>query len=266
MAIIIISRGSYTWGIDVAEKVAEKLGYDCVSREDLLESSKQFNIPEIKLHRAIEETTSIFDRFMRERKKEYLFFLQTAILKHVQKDNVVGHGYSGHLLIKDIPHVIKVRINVALEDRIKLAMEREGMSWGEAFRFLNKLDAQRKKWGRRIFGVDILDSSQYDLVLQINKITVDDAVDIICHTAGLKNFQTTPESQKKMDDMVLAADVKFALFNARPDVEVLAKDGSVLVKARENGSADEEIIDDINEIVQKIPGVKKTNVQIITGK
>jgi hypothetical protein len=91
-------------------------------------------------------------------------------------------------------------------------------------------------------------------------------VDIICHTAGLKNFQTTPESQKKMDDMVLAADVKFALFNARPDVEVLAKDGSVLVKASENGSADEEIIDDINEIVLKIPGVKETNVQIIAGK
>ena len=68
-----------------------------------------------------------------------------------------------------------------------------------------------------------------------------------------------------MDDMVLAADVKFALFNTRPDVEVLAKDGSVLVKARENGSADEEIIDEINEIVKKIPGVKDINVDIIAG-
>ena len=122
-----------------------------------------------------------------------------------------------------------------------------------------------KKWGRRIFGIDILDSSQYDLVLQIDQITFDGAVDIICHTAGLKNFQTTPESQKKMDDMVLAADVKFALFKTRPDVEVLAKDGSVLVKARENGFADEEIIDEINDIVKKIPGVKETNVRIIAG-
>jgi hypothetical protein len=194
-----------------------------------------------------------------------LFFLQTAILKNVQKDNVVGHGYSGALLIKDIPHVISVRINVALEDRIKLAMEREGMSWGEAFRYLSKLDAQRKKWGQRIFGVDIWDSSQYDLVLQLDKLTVDDAVDIICRTAGLKNFQTTSESQQIMDDMVLAADVKFALFKTRPDVEVLAKDGSVIVKARENGSAEEEIIDDINQIVKKIPGVKETDVHILAG-
>jgi hypothetical protein len=159
--------------------------------------------------------------------------------------------------------VISVRVNVALEDRIKLAMERERMSEGDAFRFIDKLDDQRKKWGRQIFGVDIGDSSQYDLVLQLNKITIDDAVDIICHTAGLENFQTTPESQKKLDDMVLAADVKFALFNTRPDVEVLASDGSVLVKAKEDGSADEEIIDDIKEIVTKIPGVKEINVDII---
>jgi hypothetical protein len=39
---------------------------------------------------------------------------------------------------------------------------------------------------------------------------------------------------------------------------------TIIVKARENGSADEEIIDEINEIVKKIPGVKETNVRIIT--
>ena len=68
-----------------------------------------------------------------------------------------------------------------------------------------------------------------------------------------------------MDDMVLASDVKFALFSTRPDVEVLARDGSVLIKVSENGSADEETIDDINEIVKKIPGVKETDVHIVAG-
>jgi hypothetical protein len=31
-SIITISRGSYTHGKEVAEKLAQKLGYDCVSR------------------------------------------------------------------------------------------------------------------------------------------------------------------------------------------------------------------------------------------
>jgi hypothetical protein len=47
MAIITISRGSYYRGREVAEKLAAKLGYDCISREILLAASKEFNIPEI---------------------------------------------------------------------------------------------------------------------------------------------------------------------------------------------------------------------------
>jgi hypothetical protein len=40
MAIITISRGSYYRGREVAEKLAAKLGYECISREILLEASQ----------------------------------------------------------------------------------------------------------------------------------------------------------------------------------------------------------------------------------
>lgn len=46
MAIITISRGSYHRGREVAETLAARLGYECVSREILLEASNEFNIPE----------------------------------------------------------------------------------------------------------------------------------------------------------------------------------------------------------------------------
>ncbi len=45
MSIIIISRGSYTHGIEVAEKVAQKLGYECFSRENLRKAlASQFGV------------------------------------------------------------------------------------------------------------------------------------------------------------------------------------------------------------------------------
>ena len=49
MGIITIARGSYSHGQEIAEKVAQKSGYDCISREVILEASEEFNIPEIKL-------------------------------------------------------------------------------------------------------------------------------------------------------------------------------------------------------------------------
>jgi len=48
MSIITISRGSYSRGKEVAEKLAETLRYECISRDILLEASEEFNIPEIK--------------------------------------------------------------------------------------------------------------------------------------------------------------------------------------------------------------------------
>ena len=62
MSIITISRGSYNRGKEVAEKVAERLGYDCIAREVLVEASEQFNIPEIKLLITIQDAPSILER------------------------------------------------------------------------------------------------------------------------------------------------------------------------------------------------------------
>ena len=40
MPIITISRGSYSKGKEVAEKVARKLGYRCIARDAIIETSK----------------------------------------------------------------------------------------------------------------------------------------------------------------------------------------------------------------------------------
>ena len=39
MSIITVSRGSYSRGKEVAEKLAQVLGYECLSRDILLEAS-----------------------------------------------------------------------------------------------------------------------------------------------------------------------------------------------------------------------------------
>ena len=124
MSIVTISRGSYSRGKEVAEKVAQKLGYECISRDILLEASEQFNIPEIKLVRAIHDAPSVLDRFTYG-KDRYVAYIRAALLKHVQKDNVVYHGLAGHLFLEGIPHVLKVRIIADLEDRIKEELYQE---------------------------------------------------------------------------------------------------------------------------------------------
>lgn len=81
MGLITISRGSYSRGKETAEKLAHKLGYECISRDILLEASAHFNIPEVKRVRAIHDAPSFFDRFQHGKEK-YILFIREALLEH----------------------------------------------------------------------------------------------------------------------------------------------------------------------------------------
>jgi cytidylate kinase len=204
MAIITISRGSYYRGKEVAEKLAQKLGYDCISREILLEASEEYNIPEIKLIRAIEDAPSILERFTRQKEK-YVAFIRAALLKHVQKDNVVYHGLFGHFFLQDIPHVLKVRIVGDLEARVADEVKREGISADKAREIITRDDGERRKWALYLYGADAWDATLYDLVIHLKTISVDDAVSLISHALELPGFQTTLQSQAAIDSLVEAA-------------------------------------------------------------
>lgn len=261
MSIITISRGSYSHGKEVAEKVAQDLGYQCVSREILLEASEQFHISEMKLARAIHDAPSVLDRFTYGKEK-YVAYIRAALLRHVQKDNVVYHGLAGHFFLQDIPHVTKVRVIADLEDRVKEEMKREGISAEEARYILRKDDDERRKWGLQLYGRDTRDSSLYDLVVHIKTIHIADAVDLIVHAAKMPCFQTRPTSQKIIDDLTLAAEVNAALADEFPTSEVTAKDGVVFTKVKTPLSHQEKTTDAIIKIAETIDGVKEVNVSI----
>ena len=231
MTIISISRGSYSKGKEVAEKVAERLGYQCLSREVILDASEHFHIPEIKLSKAIHDAPSILER-LGHGKRPFVAYYQSALTRSVQKDNIVYHGLAGHLLLPQVPHVLKVRIIADLADRVSNEMKRKGIPMHEAKALIVRDDQERRKWTQSLYGVDPWDSSLYDLVFHIRQFTLTNAVDFICRAASLEQFQTTRKSQQKMDDLALASQVKADLIDAYPDISVKSDYGNVLIYAK----------------------------------
>jgi len=256
MSIITISRGSYSRGKEVAEKVARKLGYECISRDTVIESCSGIDVPEVKLIRAIENAPSILERITGGKNK-FITTFHAALLAHFQKDNVVYHGLGGHFFVKNVPHVLKVRIIAEMKDRVKLEMQREGISRSEALRILKHDDKERRKWSRHVFGIDTWNPALYDLVLHIKKITADEAADLICRTAALGHFQTTAESQLAMDNLTVAARVKAALLHVKPDAEVFAENGVVRIEIKSSQLQDEW---QIKNLAKAVPGVTQVEI------
>ena len=257
MPIVTISRGSYSRGKEVAEKLAQRLKYDCVSREILLEASEEFNIPEINLVRAIHDSPSILERF-RHGKERYVSYYQYALLKHVRKDNVVYHGLAGQYFLRHIPHVLKVRILARMEDRIKEVMRRDEVSARDAENILKKDDDERRRWGLKLYGIDTWDSRLYDVVVLIDRLSVDDAVDLIAETVKKPVFQTTAESQRALDNQVLCAKIHAMLVNFSLMIEVQAQDGIVtLCNIGEVLRSDSSLRLKIEGLIREIEGVKE---------
>ena len=228
-----------------------------------LDASREFNIPELKLVRLFEEGPSFLDRFTRG-KKRYIAYTQASLLKHLKKDNVVYHGFSGHYFVEGISHVLKVLIIAKPEYRISNVIKRDKISEKEALGFIRKIDEQRKKWGQRIYGLEPWDPGLYDLVIQIDKITVEDAVDAICRTAGLKQFQTTPASKRAMDDLALCVKVKNALLDTKQSVDVIVENKFVYLKTQVPLSPGSEIVNKMGEVMKRIPEIK--GIKVVTKK
>jgi cytidylate kinase len=263
MSVITISRGSYCRGKEIAEGIAQRLRYECISREALLENSEEFNIPGIKLVQAVEDAPSLLDRLTFGTEK-YLAYIQKALLDHLKKDNTVYHGFSCPVFLKGISHVLRVRIIAETEDRIGLVMERDKVSKDEASRFLKKIDGARKKWSRKIYGIDPTDPNLYDLVLHIHRISVFDAVDVIESLVRLEKFQTTPESRSAMDDLALAAEVKTMLLGVKRDIEVCVENGIIYIQTPEPMSQGVDLLEKMEEVLKTIPRVKE--FRILVGK
>lgn len=229
MSIVTISRGSYSRGKEVAEKLAKKLSYECVSRDIVLNTCDEFNIPEVKLVRALHDAPSVLERFQNG-KERFFSYYRYALLKHVKNDNVVYHGLAGHFLLKDIPHVLKVRIVADMDDRVREEMTREGISAEEALVTLKKDDEERRRWSLKVHGTDTWDSKLYDMVLHIGRLTVDDAVQILYETLQKPIFQTTAEGLAILNDLERAAKLQAKLVDRYPNVTVKVEGETAYLK------------------------------------
>ena len=152
-----------------------------------------------------------------------------------------------------------------MEDRIKEEVRREHISEKEARHILKKDDEERRKWGMHLYGMDTNDPTLYDIVLHVDSLKVDDAVEILAEIAKRPCFQTTQESQMMIDDYHVAAKAQEALFNRFPSAKVKCNNGVVFVAIETTLSQEQEIINNIIHILKgkNIDGIKDVKVNSV---
>lgn len=264
MAIITISRGIFSGGEKVAQCLAERIGYRCLDREELLAKAAAIGVSEGKLREALMTSPNALGRLSRQLRL-YLLALQAALAEEAADDDLVYHGNAGHLLLKDVGPVLRVKIVAPMEFRLKLLRDRLQLGPVEGEAYLARQDNERRKWTRFLYGVEWDDPTLYDAVINLDRTDPEQACALIAEMAGLKCFALTLHRQLAIRDFALASRVRAALGldaqTARLDVQVLTKAGRVRIQGfvGSDGSLHE-----VARVVRQVPGALEVNLDELT--
>jgi cytidylate kinase len=261
MPIITIYQGASGEGQELAEAVAQGLGYRVVGREVLVEASRHYRIPEAKLNEIVEKGPHWWERLLQDL-RPYRIALQAALCELAHDGKVVYHGHLGHELLSGIGHVLKVLLTAPIEFRIEQVRARQSLTDAAARRYIDEVDKARSRRLMAMFGADWRDPNRFDLILNMSRMRRKGATRVIIEAAKLEEYQPTPASEQAFNDLALGSRVHASLL-ASPDVqgsslEVRAERGHVHVKGRiEQGSEDE-----VSELIKNMPGVIKVTTDL----
>ena len=262
MAVITISSGLCGKGKQVAKRLSEKLSYRVISREVLLEASEHFNIPEIKLTRAIDNAPSILDRFFYGKEK-YIAYIKEAILSRLADDNVVYHGMAGHFFVQGIPHVLKVLVVSDIEDRIAEEVSQHDVTPREARRLIEKDDDERQAWGYHLYGLDTRDPNLYDLTVNLKNTSLDEAVDVILQAVKLPGFQTTDKSKSELANKALEARLYARVVDKHPTAKVSITDGTAHISVETGNFLNSNTVSSIETLLADFKNKLEVKVNVV---
>ena len=244
----------------LAESLAQRLGYRCIDRDQIIQKAAAWGVSQDDLRTAIERPPTFLGQ-SQHTKYIYLAYIQAALTEEVRTGNAIYHGLAGHLLLGKGPHILRTRIIAPMEFRIGRLQDRLKCNRQEAIAYIEKMDDDRRKWTRFLYGVDWADASLYDIVLNLEQMNLEEACDVICAASQLKYFEFTPESQRTMNDLATASHVKanLAMDPATSNVqfEVVAQGGSVSIKGDIVGPAQAK---KVGSLVMAVPGVTKVHL------
>lgn len=213
MAIVTISRGTLSGGEALAECLAGRLGIPAISREVIRDAASRYGIAENLLDQQLQKAPGLIQRRLggNEERRMYLLAIQTALAERAKEGDFIYHGHAGHLLLKDLPGVFKVRLIAPKAYRVRKVMEKQGLGADEAARYIEQVDKNRTLWTKFLYNVDWHDPCLYDVVVNLEFLSLDTACSMIETVVQQPEYQDNPARKKIIDECALACRIQLSL-------------------------------------------------------
>lgn len=199
--VVTVSRGYGALGTETAQSLADTLGVTCCDRNILQEVARRANVDN-ELVRKLDERVShigndwwkaLFTERTCTRERYFQHLVKVILNISIRGGVIVGRG--AHLILGP-GHCFRVRVVGSPENCARRVSEREGIGVDAARQRIDEVDRERAEYIRELYGEHAGDSRNFDLTLNTDTFTVDQAVALILEAMHRAGYELTPEILK----------------------------------------------------------------------
>jgi CheY-like chemotaxis protein len=266
MPIITIFRGTFCEGDPVVQSVLKETGYRLVLDQDIVsEASRASNLGDAKVSRAFSARTSVFNKFTHEKERS-IAHLRLALAELFSRDNLLIDGFVSHLVPREVSHALRVCLIADIRFRVSLAVKEQGLSEKEAVKVIHKQDEDRGAWVYNLFQKNNpWDPSLYDIVIPMNKKTVQEAAGLVVRNTASDVVKMTEASRQAVQDFLLAARVEVVLAGEGHNVGVSSKKGLITLIINKHVLMLGRLEEELKAIAGRVEGVKSVETRVGSG-
>ncbi|MBO6030208.1 MAG: cytidylate kinase-like family protein [Prevotella sp.] len=207
--VITINRELGSGGRTVGRKLAEKLNVPFYDKALINELKKKFNLDTEQIEKLKSGKSDWWKDFINsalylgqgmnelwyyQRMTGKEGFLVTSsdmfeqdkeiLSKVAEEESCIIAGRSGFSVFANHPNHLSILIQAPLEHRIQRIMSKQELSREEAEKVIKKVDEMRENYVKKYSGTSRYDTRNYDLVINMEGKTEDEAVNLILQYIG----------------------------------------------------------------------------------
>jgi len=185
ISVVTFSRERGSGGDILAERLAEKLGYELFHQEVLHNMAESARVSVQFVETLDEKSVSVLEEWISslvdkrhlwpDQYLQHLMKIIGTIGKH-GRAVIIGRG-SNFVLPPD--KRLSIRVIAPMEKRIANVSKELGITVEEAKQKITKTELDRKGFIKKYFNADITDIFNYDLIINTENLSIDDAINAI---------------------------------------------------------------------------------------
>ena len=211
MPVVALTQEMGSLSKDVAEALARDLGLATMRHEVVDHVASKMLVSRSLINRLREGKAGTIERLTADRRGMAIYSAE-EVLEIAARGNVVLRGWGATCLLREVPHVVCVRVTRPFAKRVEWLLAQLDTDDAEsAAAEIRRSDQAHAARMHAQFGVTWGDPLLYDLVLNTDRISVESCVQQIRALMERPEFSETEASRALLQGLALQARVRAAL-------------------------------------------------------